>query len=134
MTKRELAYFNAALAMSELSDHPQYRVGCVIVLKHRIVSSGCNTNTKCHPLQAKLDTDRFGVQCSGKVHAEVASLLPLIKSGVDLSGATIYVARYNRNGELALARPCSRCEKLIRQCGIRKVYYTTSNGYAQEKW
>lgn len=134
MTKRELAYFKAALAIAELSDHPQYKVGAVVVNKHKIISSGCNTDTKCHPIQKKLDSDLFGSQCVGKLHSEVSALLPLIKNRVDLSNATIYVARKNKQGELAMARPCSRCEKLIRSCGIRRIYYSCEGGYSQEKW
>lgn len=134
MTKKERAYFNAAKAVSELSDHPSHKLGCVIVDKHRIISSGCNSITKCHPLQARLDTERYGVPCPGKRHAEVDALLPLIRDKVDLKNAAIYVFRQTKNKKPAIAKPCSSCEKLIRSLGIRKVYYTTHNSYTMEKW
>lgn len=133
MTKKEMAMFRAAKAVSELSDH-RVKIGCVVVNKHRIVSSGFNSHTKCHKVQAMLDKERFGCDCPGKVHSETAALLSLIKDGVDLSRASIYVYRSHKNGVNACARPCSRCEQLIKKLGIKKVYFTVENGFAEEKW
>lgn len=133
MTKRERAMFRAAKAVSELSDH-RVQIGCVVVNKHRIISSGCNSSTKCHKIQAELDGEKFGCECPGKIHAETATLLPLIHDGVDLSKASIYVYREHKNGVMACARPCARCEKLIRKCGIKRIFYTIENGVAEEKW
>jgi tRNA(Arg) A34 adenosine deaminase TadA len=39
-------------------------------------------------------------------------------------GATLYVARVLRQGGWALAKPCGRCQALIRSRGVKKVYYT----------
>ena len=133
MTKKELAYFSAAASIAELSDHPHYKLGAVIVHKHRIVSSGYKSLTRCHPIQAKLDTEKYGEACPGKRHAEIDAIFPLLKNGSNYSGAVIYVARILKNGNIAMARPCSSCEKLIRQLGIKKMYYTTPNGYAVER-
>lgn len=133
MTKKEIAYFSAAAAVAELSDHPHYKLGAVIVHKHRIVSSGYNSLTRCHPIQAKLDTEKYGEPCPGKRHAESDAIIPLLKNECNYSGAVIYVARILKNGHTAMARPCSSCEKLIRQLGIKKMYYTIPDGYAVER-
>lgn len=133
MSKKSDSYFRAAKAVSEMSDHSQYKVGCVVVSGHRIISSGYNSKTKCHPLQAKLDTEKYGVECPGKCHAEVSALLPLIRDGVDLTRASIYVFRQHKNGVNALARPCSSCMKVIRSLKIRRIYYTVEDGSALEK-
>lgn len=132
--KTNKAYFRAAKAVSELSDYPIHKIGCVIIDKHRIISSGCNSKTKCHPLQAKLDTEKYGVECPGKCHAEISALLPLMRDKVDLSNASLYVFRQHKDGTLAMARPCSSCQKVIKQLGIRKIFYSIENGYAVEKW
>lgn len=129
---RERSFFKAAQAVSELSDH-RYKIGCVIVDKHRIISSGSNSDTKCHAVQADLDTEYFNCFCTGKLHAEVRSIIPLLKYKMDLSRATLYTYREFKNGRLALARPCPRCMKLIKQVGIRRIKYTTSDGYATEQ-
>jgi tRNA(Arg) A34 adenosine deaminase TadA len=39
-------------------------------------------------------------------------------------GATLYVARIDRQGNWAIAKPCSSCSSLIRNRGVKKVYYT----------
>ena len=132
--KTNKAYFMAAKAASELSDYPVHKMGCVVIDKHRIISSGCNSKSKCHPLQAKLDTEKYGVECPGKCHAEISALLPLMRDKVDLSNASLYVFRQHKDGTLAMARPCSSCQKVIQQLGIRKIFYSIENGYAVEKW
>ena len=132
MTKTERAYIAAARAVSELSDHKQ-KIGCVVVNKHRIISSGANSSTKCHKVQAELDKARFGIDSPGKIHAETACLLPLIKNGVNLSDATIFVYRELKDGTPAMARPCPSCEKLIRSCGIKRMYYSVNGAIAYEK-
>lgn len=132
--KANKAYFRAAKAVSELSDYPIHKLGCVVVSKHRIISSACNSKSKCHPLQAKLDTEKYGTECPGKCHAEISALLPLIRDKIDLNGASIYVYREHKNGTLAMAKPCSSCSKIIKQLGIKKVFYTIEHGYAIEKW
>ncbi len=131
--KTNRAYFRAAKAVSELSDYPIHKVGCVVVRGHRIISSGHNHKHKCNPLQAKLDTEKYGVKCPGKLHAEIMALLPLMKAKVDLKGCSIFVYRQHKNGTLAIARPCSSCQKVIKELGIKKAFYTIENGYAVEK-
>ena len=131
ITKTERSFFNAAKSVSELSDH-RHKLGCVVVLGHRIISSGRNSKTKCHKVQAMMDKAMFGCESLGPVHAEVDALLPLIRKKVDLSRASIYVYREHKDGSPALAHPCSRCMKLIKECGIKRIHYTTDFGYAVE--
>lgn len=134
MSKTELAYFNAARAMSELSDHPHHHLGCVVVKGHKIISSGFNSVKKCHPLQARLDKVRYGTDSPGRPHAELSALYPLIKENVDLTGASIFIYRQTKDGHLACAKPCPSCEWLIKQCKIRNIFYTIKDDYAKEKW
>lgn len=39
-------------------------------------------------------------------------------------GSTIFLARVSRAGEWALARPCQNCERLLRNKGVLRCYYT----------
>ena len=57
-----------------------------------------------------------------------------IKNKIDLSNASIYIFRQHKNGEPAIARPCEGCERVIRSLGIKKVFYTIENGFAEERW
>ena len=131
LSKRQRSFFKAAQAVSMLSDH-RCKIGCIIVNGHRIISSGHNSNTKCHSLQAELDESYFKVASTGKIHAETSAILPLLKTKVDLSRATLYTFRQLQDGSLAMARPCPRCMNLIKMVGITKIKYTTDNGYASE--
>ena len=131
LSKTDRSFFKAAQSISFLSDH-RCRIGCIIVDKHRVISSGHNSDTKCHSLQAKLDEEHFNCFCTGKIHAETSAIIPLLKTKEDYSRATIYTYREHRDGTLAMARPCARCMRLIRQLGIKKIKYTTDDGYATE--
>jgi tRNA(Arg) A34 adenosine deaminase TadA len=42
-------------------------------------------------------------------------------------GADVYVARQLKNGQLAMAKPCSRCMAVLRSKGVRLVVYTTGS-------
>lgn len=131
MTKKELAYFEAAKAISKLSDHNQ-KMGCVIVNKHKIISSGFNSETKCHRLQAQLDENHYGMQSKGKLHAETSALLPL--RFTDLSRASVFIYRELKDGTKALARPCPCCQKLLKDRGIKHIYYTGNNSLIYEEF
>jgi deoxycytidylate deaminase len=133
LSRKEKIFFNTAKEISNLSDH-HYHLGCVIVDHHRIISSGHNSNTKCHPIQKELDTRFFGEESRGPVHAELAALLPLIKQhNIDLSGATLYTYREDKHDHIAMSRPCPRCMSLIKKYGIKKIKYTTTDGFVTEK-
>lgn len=131
LSKTDRSFFKAAQSISLLSDH-RCRVGCVIVDKHRIISSGHNSNTKCHAIQARLDTKHFNCFCTGKLHAETSAIIPLLKTRQSYHGATLYTYREYQDGCLAMSRPCPRCMELIKQLGITKLKYTTTDGFVTE--
>lgn len=131
LSKSDRSYFRAAQAVSQLSDFNRVNIGCVIVDKHRIISSGFNSE-KGHPMQARTDKETFNCDCPGKQHAEFSALLPLIRANVDLSRATLYTYRGKKDGTLGPSRPCPRCMQLIKSVGIRKIKYTTNDGFASE--
>ena len=132
LTRRQRSFFESAKAASLLSDHPQFHLGCVIVESSRIISSGCNSITRCSPIQQKLDHNRFGGEHKGVCHAETAALLPLIRQRADLASCTAYLYRSHKDGSLAISRPCSGCMSLLRAVGIRRVFFTVEGGYAVE--
>ena len=131
LSKRQKSFFRAAQVMSTLSDH-RYKVGCVIVNGHRIISSGYNSDTKCHAVQARVDQSHFDCDCIGKLHAETRAIIPLLKTHSKYKNATIYTYRETSDKHLAMSRPCERCLQLIRKLGITKIRYTTPDGYATE--
>ena len=93
-----------------------FRLGAVLVHKNIIVSVGMNSY-KTHPLMAPRTEWPF-------LHAEQHAI---VRAGVDnCEGLDLYVARVLKNNELALSKPCSVCTKLIKNVGIRNVYYSTN--------
>ena len=133
MTRKQKSFFDAARAVSELSDFPKVHIGCVVTDgNHRIISSGCNS-TKTHPLQKQLNKERFDEDTNHFLHAEVVALLPLIKDDTDFNKVKLYVHRTLQNGNLGLARPCKSCMRLIRELGIKDIFFTTYDGYAHEE-
>lgn len=113
-------YFNLAKKLSYKSDYLAHQLGAVIVRGNELIGIGFNKR-KTHPLSKT----RFN-----NIHAELSAI---INSGEEnLNGATIYVYRETKDGELAASRPCVHCLQLLRNVNIRKVYYTTPFGYAEE--
>lgn len=131
MTNTQLMYFRAARNVSLESDFRRVHIGCVVVNKHRIISTGFNSSQRTHALQVELNRKRFSENSDGMLHAEVSALLPVINK-VDLTKATLYIYRENLKGEIAMCRPCKGCLSLIKACGIKKIYYTTPDGFAEE--
>lgn len=58
------------------------------------------------------------------VHAEAAALSQVTNP----KGATIYVARFGRDGKATMSRPCDTCYPLISKSGIKEVVFTCWDG------
>ena len=130
--KSKRAYFSAAKALSDLSDYP-FPIGCVVVHRHRIISSGYNSKNNRHGYQARIDKQYYNVESIGCKHAEMDALLPFLKNTqLDISQATIYIYRQNKLGKKLLARPCPICMSVIKKLGIKRIEYTTDLGFASE--
>jgi len=114
-------YFNLARKLSHRSEHPQHKMGCVIVNKHNIISIGFNS----------LKTHRKSNSYDNRLHAEIDALIGL--SYEETSGGTIYIYRERKDGTLGLARPCTTCMEALKRAGIKKICYTDYDGFKEEK-
>lgn len=113
-------FFDLARKLSDHSDHPQHKLGAVIVKRNRVVSVGFNKN-KTHPKS----TAHYS-----RLHAEMCAIL---NAKSDVSGCDIYVYRETRDGKLGLSKPCDACQAAIEEAGINRVFYTAYNGYAVDE-
>ena len=87
-----------------------FKLGAVIFNRHRIISAGYNR-----------------VYYNGSNCAET---LAIRKAPPKLlRGTTILVCRVNNSGSFGMAKPCNRCMKLIIKSGIKKVIYSTPDGW-----
>jgi pyrimidine deaminase RibD-like protein len=84
----------------------RHRLGVVIVKSGRILGKGFNR------------TMHFK-------HAEEMALNENWKS--EYEGATCYVVRLRRDRPLGMARPCPHCWQALKNAGIDKVIYSTSD-------
>ena len=134
MNKKDKRYFNLAKAVSYTSDYPRVHIGSVIVKNKEIVAVSANQK-KSHPLQQKLNPIRFDNhtsqsdidKCNNYQHAEFSAIIKC--KHLDLSGASIYVYREDKYGNLAMCCPCKACLKLIKEVGIKVIYYTSPDGF-----
>ena len=131
--KAREAYFAAAKSVSELSNFPRVKIGCIAVYKHKIISSGFNSR-KTSPIQKKYNAYRFSADTPHCIHAEISCLKPLIgREDIDFKNVELFLYRETADKQLAPSRCCDSCMKLIKDLGIRHINYTTENGYCSER-
>jgi deoxycytidylate deaminase len=107
-----------AVSMAGHSSHDKWKIGSVVWRGGSVLGKGYN-RYRNNP--SVVEHEKY-FHCS--VHAEVDAL----RNAGDTDGAKLFVARVTRGGNLALAKPCSRCMETIRDHGIKKVYYTDELG------
>ena len=125
--------FELARQVAMQSDFTRIHVGCVITYKDKPIATGYNTN-KTHPLQNTYNVYRGSRQeneFKAKCHAEISALTKL-KKDYNKKKLCIYVYRITKKGKFGMARPCPSCMQAIKDFGIKKICYTTNDGYAEE--
>lgn len=115
-----------------------FKLGCVITYKKKIISCGHNKD-KTHPAQKKYNKYRnfnnSGNYIKHSIHAEIDAIshIPFL-TGKMLDNedgwgkVSIYVYRSSKIKNLACARPCNACMEMIKNLGIKNVYYTEDYG------
>lgn len=128
-------YFNMAKEVSKRSNFKQHHLGAVAIYKGSLLATGYNS-TKTNPRQKELNRERgWNVEANdahNTVHAEMACLSKIRYLDIDFSKIKLYVYREHKNGVKAFARPCPACCKMIKDMGIREVWYTTEDGFGYE--
>ncbi len=68
------------------------------------------------------------IRTAHPIHAAHAECRVLKRAGM---GATLWVARVDRNNNICNSKPCKQCEQLCKNMAVKRVYYTLS-GYGDE--
>ena len=105
-------FFRLAEQVAHKSTH-RVKIGAVLVRKGQVLNVGYNQVGKTHPKY-----DWF-------LHAELDVCLGMHRH--DLSGATVYLFRRNRLGVVLNCQPCGTCQTVLKELGIRTVYFTSGN-------
>ena len=107
-------FFQLARNASLNSEH-RVKIGCVIALHGKPVSVGWNV-VKTHPVYTRNSLRE-------SIHAEIKVV---IAAQCDLRGGVAYVYREIKHMP-ALARPCNFCASVLKEVGIKSVFYTIGN-------
>lgn len=121
---RDQYFMGIAIAVRERADCKGQKVGAVIVLKDRIISTGYNGTPEkmvnCSDGGCVRCENRGRVYASGTaydlcicVHAEQNALLSAARFGISVQGATVY----------STTQPCFGCLKEMLQAKISHIFY-----------
>lgn len=113
-------FLSIAKKVSKKSDHHSHKLGCIIVKGNKILGTGFNV-LKTHP---------HSPHSYKSIHAEY---MAVISANYEVEGATAYIFREQKNGTLAMSRPCESCWKYLTKCGVKKVVYTFEGSFKEEK-
>jgi len=83
---------------------------------------GVNSNKESAKLKRKYKDGTYGYH----LHAE----MDLIRKCKEGTVKVIHVIRFQKDGKVTMAKPCTHCQGFLRDHGIIKVYYTNWDG----KW
>lgn len=137
-SKKQLNFFNEAANVAAKSDFCKHHLGCIAVLKNKIIAAASN-KLKTHPVQKKFDDRYREFNCTSdlknmhSLHAEIACVNMIKDSNINFKDVELYIVRLRKNYEYGLARPCAACMNLIKSKGIRKIYFSTNTGFAFEE-
>lgn len=126
-------FFDKARQAAMVSDYSKAHVGCVAVYQGNIIGIACNCN-KTHPTQKYYNRYRKPSESLlPKLHAEINCINSIKHLDIDFSKVKLYIYRIRKNQPFGISRPCPSCMAAIKDLGIRKIYYTTNDGYAYER-
>ena len=103
------------------STHHQHRMACLILNKNRVISVGFN-KVQTHPAVKS----QFHM-----LHAETHAIIGC--SYEELKGCTAIIYRETKAGNPGMARCCPTCMLALQQVGIKKIIYSTIDGFKEER-
>lgn len=115
---RHRRFIDASARAAEESEFPNYRHGALLVRGSSILNSAFNKSNHINW------ANKFRAKDCGHAthHAELGAVLGMAREKT--TGATIYVARIGKHGELKMSKPCEMCQQVMSHVGIKKVYYS----------
>lgn len=139
--KSDMRYFDIAHRMADKSTYSQIHIGCIFVYKGHIIGSGYNSN-KTSPIQKRYNRYRAfkydDKPVIHKNHAEISCMKSVPKSvdiATDWSKVKAYIYRVSpgKDSKFGLSRPCGGCLKMLKDKGIKHIYYTGDSSYVYEE-
>ena len=122
LSKKKQRYIELAARIAQQTEFKEYKHGAILVRAGAVINTSCNKN------KYKAWANQFRKKQRGHatVHAEIGAILGLDRSVTE--GATIYVVRVGKCGDLKNSKPCAMCEAAMQYVGIKKVVYSSEDG------
>lgn len=134
----KMRFFKEAKKESLLSDYNGQHLGAVAVYGDKVILAKAHNSNKTNTTQYFYN--RYRVEQKSNImskpprsHAEVNLLRKIRFLDIDFSRVSVYIYRELKNGELGMARCCPACMAALKSLGIKKICYTTDDGYAEER-
>lgn len=114
-------FMEIARVVAKRSTCLRRRVGAIVVLEKRILTTGYNgaPTGLAHCLEVGCLREKMGIPsgerhelCRG-LHAEQNAIIQAAVWGISIKGATLYVT----------CQPCALCAKMLINAGIKKIVY-----------
>lgn len=122
LSRKQQRYVELASRIAQQTEFKEYKHGAVLVRGGTVLNTSCNKN------KYKAWANRFRKKQRGHatLHAEIGAILGLDRAMTE--GATVYVVRIGRAGDLKNSKPCPMCEAVMQFVGVKKVVYSNENG------
>lgn len=134
----KMRFFKEAKKESFLSDYDGQHLGAVAVYGDKIILAKAHNSNKTNTTQYFYN--RYRIEQKSNImskpprsHAEVNLLRKIRFLDIDFSRVSVYIYRELKNGELGMARCCPACMAALKSLGVKKICYTTDDGYAEER-
>lgn len=126
-TKGTKKHIELAGRVANQSMYPNFKHGAVLAKSGTVINVSCNKNG-FNSFGARFRKKQNG---EATLHAELGAVLNIERSKTE--GSTVYVVRINRKGDKRLSKPCNMCRSALQYCGVKKVVYSTNEGYGVMK-
>ena len=106
----------------------RYSITCSALNKRGyVISSATNSYKKSNPKQKQFSILAGMSDQRIYLHSEIACLLRA--KGADVH--TLKIERYDSNGNPKLSWPCPSCQLFIKEYGVKRVIFTTDDGFKE---
>ena len=134
----KMRFFREAKKESFLSDYDGQHLGAVAVYGDKIILAKAHNSNKTNTTQYFYN--RYRIEQKSNImskpprsHAECNLYRKIRFLDIDFSRVSVYIYRELKNGELGIARCCPACMAALKSLGVKKICYTTDDGYAEER-
>lgn len=139
--RSDMKYFELAKELAATSTFDIFKIGCVLVYQGKILALGQNS-TKTSPIQKRYNRFRHFNKGNKPIqhsnHAEMAAVKSIpyaVAKEIDWKRVKVYIYRLAPGLPLGMgcAKPCPACMAMLKDRGIKHIYYSDTDGYCYQR-